>query len=268
MTLNPQQAPAAPPARWSRPAPIVWLVGLLFLAIFIQGLQNAELSAPRIARGFVRLGAFLGQAFPPSLERLPNLAWAILETFQMALIGTTAGALLSVPLALLAARNTSPHSLLHWLARSLIGFMRAVPDLVWGLIFIVAVGLGPAAGIFAIAVDTISFCGRFFAERIEELDRGPLDALRTTGASYAGMIAGAVIPAALPSFVATTLFALEGSTRSAVVLGLVGAGGIGIELAVSMQLLRYDEACTIILVIFAVVIAVEQLSAAIRRRVI
>jgi phosphonate transport system permease protein len=157
---------------------------------------------------------------------------------------------------------------IYGLSRAIIAFTRAIPDLVWGLIFIVTVGLGPIAGILAIAVDAIGFCGRMFAERVEEIEPGPLDALRSTGATEPAVIAGAIVPAAMPSFVATTLFQLEGATRTAVVLGLVGAGGIGIELATSMTLLRYDEAATIIVVIFLVVIAVERFSAAIRRRLI
>jgi phosphonate transport system permease protein len=268
MSAYPPSHSPTPPARWQRPSALTWLALLLLLAFVLQGLNNAELSPARLVRGFFRLGDFLAQAFPPTTERLPNLIAATVETFQMALIGTLMGALFSLPLAVMAARNVSPHPLLHWATRSLIGFMRAVPDLIWGLVFIVAVGLGPAAGILAIMVDTISFCGRFYAERIEELDPGPLDALRATGATYLAVLANAVAPAALPSFVATTLFSLEGSVRSAVVLGLVGAGGIGIELATAMQLLRYEEAATIILIIFAVVIGVERVSAAIRLRVL
>jgi phosphonate transport system permease protein len=167
-----------------------------------------------------------------------------------------------------AARNTAPHPLVYGVARALVALFRTIPDLVWGLIFVVAVGLGPQAGVLAIAVDVMGFCGRFFAESIEEVDPGIVEGLRSTGAGHAGIVVGGVLPACLPSFVATSMFALESSARSSVVLGLVGAGGIGIELAVSMQLLRYREAMTIILAIFVVVLGVERLSSAIRTRVI
>jgi len=143
-----------------------------------------------------------------------------------------------------------------------------VPDLVWALIFVVAVGLGPFAGTLAIMIDKIGFCGRFFAEAMEEADRNPQEALRAIGAGRVSVIAAAVLPAALPSMVNTSLFSLEKATRSSVVLGLVGAGGIGIELQVSMELFRYPEAATIIIAIFALVIAVEQCSAWMRRRLI
>jgi phosphonate transport system permease protein len=114
----------------------------------------------------------------------------------------------------------------------------------------------------------MGFCGRFFAESIEDLDPGRIEGLRALGASRAGVLVGGVLPACLPSFVTTSMFALESSARSSVVLGLVGAGGIGIELATSMTLLRYDEAATIILSILGVVVVFERVSAAIRRRVL
>jgi phosphonate transport system permease protein len=256
------------PSRFRRPSAFAWLVGVLFLAFFLHGVMISGLTPDRLAGGLSRLWNFLAQAVPPDPARLGAVARATLETLEMAVVGTTLGAILSLPVGLLAARNTSPHPAVYAVARALVAFLRAVPDLVWGLIFVVAVGLGPAPGILAIAVDVIGFCGRFFAERIEEVDPGPSEALRAAGATRLGVILGAVVPASFASFVASTLFSLESSVRSAVVLGLVGAGGIGVELATSMQLLRYDEALTAILVIFAVVVAVERLSAAIRRRVL
>jgi phosphonate transport system permease protein len=254
------------PPRFRRTSPFAFIVLVGTLAFLIHGVWASGFTPDRLSGGLGNLLRFLSQAVPPATGRLPNVAAAALETFEMALVGTAIGAVLSLPLALLAAKNTSPHTVVYGATRGVVSFLRAVPDLVWGLIFIVAVGLGPPAGILAIAVDVTGFCGRFYAERIEELDPGPSEALRATGATPYAVIAGSVVPAAFPSFVATTLFALESATRSAVVLGLVGAGGIGIELTASMELFRFDEAFTIVLVIFAVVVAVERISAAIRRR--
>ena len=257
-----------PPARWKRPSPFLFVLGVVMLSIFLHGVSISELTPERMVRGVFRLYEFLNDAFPPDLTRFPNILKATLETFEIALLGTVFGAFLSLPLALLAAKNTTPHLFVYRLTRSFIGFLRAIPDLIWGLIFIVIVGLVPGPGILAITVDVMGFCGRFFAERIEEIEPGTVDALRALGASQAGVIVGAILPETLASFVASTLFSLESSVRSAVVLGLVGAGGIGVELATSMQLLRYDQAVTIILAIFLVVIVVEQVSSAIRRRLI
>lgn len=215
-----------------------------------------------------RLGEFVQDAVPPDTGRLGPILAALLVTVQMALLGTLLGVLASLPLAVLAARNTTPHWSLYTVSRLIVTVSRTIPDLVWGLIFVIAVGLGPEAGVLAIAVDVMGFCGRFFAERIEDLEPGRLEALRALGATRSGVLLGGVLPACLPSFVTTSMFALESSARSSVVLGLVGAGGIGIELATSMTLLRYDEALTIILCILAVVIVFERISAAIRRRVL
>lgn len=260
--------PPDAPARFGRPSPFAFVVGLVFVSFFLHGVLVSDLSPDRLARGVPALVDFLFRAVPPDPGRLPNVIAATVETFEMALIGTALGAAISLPVSLLAARNTSPHPAVYYAARGVISFLRSVPDLVWGLVFVIAVGLGPVAGICAITVDAVGFCGRFFAERVEELDAGPVKALRATGASPYGVIAGAIVPAAFPSFVATVLFALEGATRSAVVLGLVGAGGIGVELATSMQTFQYQQALTVILIIFVVVLVVERTSAAIRRRMI
>lgn len=257
-----------PPTRWRRPTSFVFAVIVVFAGFFLHGLSASGLTLEALAGSGPYLLDFLSYAFPPDLSRLDSVLWAILETFEMALVGTAFGVIISVPVALLAARNTSPNVITYALARGVVIFLRSVPDIAWGLIFVVAVGLGPAAGILALTVDAIGFCGRFFAERIEEVPAGPIDALRATGASRTGTIAGAVLPSVLPSFIATAMFALESASRSAVVLGLVGAGGIGIELSVSMQTLQYDQAVTIILVIVCMVTLVERTAAAIRARVL
>jgi phosphonate transport system permease protein len=149
-----------------------------------------------------------------------------------------------------------------------IALFRTVPDLVWALLFVIAVGLGPFAGTLAIAIDTAGFASRFFAEAMEDVDKGPSEALTAQGVRRTDIVFCAIIPAALPAFITTSLFALEKSTRSSVVLGLVGAGGIGIELKVAIDMFDYPSAMTIILMIFALVVAVEQAGSFVRTRVI
>ena len=176
--------------------------------------------------------------------------------------------MLAFPLALLAARNVMTQRIVQFLTRRSLDVVRGVDTLIWALIWINVVGLGPFAGVLAIIVDKLGFCGRFFAEAMEEADRGPQEALSAIGARRSALVACAVLPAAMPSFVATSLFSLEKATRSSVVLGLVGAGGIGIELKVAMDLFSYDEAATIILAIFALVLVVERASTWLRGRMI
>ena len=153
-------------------------------------------------------------------------------------------------------------------ARGLFALFRTVPDLVWALIFVIVVGLGPFAGTLAIAVDTAGFAGRFFAEAMEDADKGPAEALRAQGVRRSDVIFCCVIPAAMPSFITTALFALEKSVRSSVILGLVGAGGVGLELKVAMDMFDYPTAATIILMIFVLVLAVEQVGSFARKRII
>jgi phosphonate transport system permease protein len=256
------------PRRFEPPNPLAFALLVGAAAVLIASLQGIGFSASGFFSGLPHMGRMLGEMFPPSLERTGPVGKALLETFQMALVGTVAGVALSLPLAVLATRHLSPHVLVYQAARALIALFRTVPDLVWALFFVVAVGLGPFAGTLAVTVDIIGFCGRFFAEAMEEADRGPQEALHALGAGRSAVIAAAVIPAAMPSLVNTSLFSLEKATRSSVVLGLVGAGGIGIELQVSMDLFRYAEASAIIIAIFVLVVGVEQCSAWLRRRLI
>ena len=259
--------PLQSPYRFERPSALAFLAGAIALAVVVHAFSAVGISPARLMEGIPSIWRILGQMFPPDLTRLPQIGSALLETFQMALVGTTIGVALSLPMAILATRTLTPHPLVYHAARAVISFCRTVPDLVWALLFVIAVGLGPVAGTLAIAVDCVGFCGRFFAEAMEETDPGPREALTALGASRTGIVFSAVVPQAMPSFIATALFALEKATRSSVVLGLVGAGGVGIELKVAMDLFSYDLAATIILAVFALVVLVEQVGARLRARI-
>ncbi len=255
------------PSRFERPSLGSFAMTIGIFLFFIWSVQRTGVSLTEFVQGLPQMGRLVREMLPPSTARLEAVGKALLETFQMAFVGTVVGVLISVPIAVMATRHLTPHPALYHLARNLIAFARTVPDLLWALLFIVSVGLGPFAGTLAIIVDKIGFCGRFFAEAMEEADRGPQEALSAIGADKLSLVACAVIPAALPSFINTSLFCLEKATRSSVVLGLVGAGGIGIELKVAMDMFNYDEAATIILAIFVLVIFVERASALLRRRI-
>jgi phosphonate transport system permease protein len=259
--------PSMPP-RWRRPSPISVAVALLVTALVAHGLVGTGIDPARLLQAPARTWDFLSKAFPPALDRAPNLGMAMLETLEIALIGTMLGIALSLPAALLAAHNTAPHRIVAVLMRSALTTMRAIPDLVWALIFVVSVGLGPLAGILTIMIDVLAFAGRFFAERIEEVEPGPVEALRSTGAGRLAVIFGAIVPTAFPSLTGTSMYSLEKSVRGAVVLGLVGAGGIGVELNVAFQLRQFDTALTIIILILVVVLLVERLSSHVRSRLI
>lgn len=267
-----------PPAVTARTLPrfahrsvLEYLVILFILAMVVSSLAATAPKVDSIVRGLTRLFSpqgMLMQMFPPDFARADRIAWKLLETLQMAVAGAALGLVFAVPFAILATDRLSPHPVVRTIARGLIAVFRTIPDLVWAIFFIIIVGLGPAAGVMAIMIDKIGFAGRFFAEAMEEADTGPQDALRAIGASRLGVIFSAVIPACLPSFTATSLFALEKAVRGSAALGLVGAGGIGVDLKVAFDLFNYDEALAIILMMFALVVAVEQASSWIRAKLI
>ena len=268
------RAPAQPsltrslPPRFERPGLFAFLAYLVALAFFVLAVEGSQISVLGFFQGLPQMADLLARMVPPDVSRIVPISRALLETFQMALVGTVLGVLFSLPLAVWATRRLSPHPLVYYAARGLVSWFRTVPDLVWALFFVVTVGLGPFAGTLALMVDTMGFCGKFFAEAMEETETGPQEALTALGARPSGVICAAVIPAALPSFINTSLFSLEKATRSSVVLGLVGAGGIGIELKVAMDLFEYPTAATIILCIFALVLAVERFSSSLRQRIL
>ncbi len=255
-----------PPRRFNRPPAWKFMLYLLGLAFFIWSLKGGGLSLTDLVRGIPNMLRLIREMTPPDVSRLASISRAILETFQMGLVGAVVGIGISFGLAVLASRRNTPHPLVYYATRFVIAFCRSVPDLVWAVIFVASVGLGVFAGTLTIIVDTIGFCGRFFAEAMEEVDQGPEEALTTLGARRLDIVLAAIVPAAMPSFVNSSLFALEKAVRSSVVLGLVGAGGVGIELKVAMDMFQYQEAATIILCIFLLVIAVEQFSSYARRK--
>src|SRR3990172_5674850 len=180
----PAEAPrSAPPARFARPSPLAFLASVVALTFLVIALDGVGVAPGEFVRGFPGLGRMLAQMFPPDLSRR-----ALLETFQMAVAGTAFGIVLSLPLAILATRSQSPHPLVYYATRGFISFARSVPDLIWALFFVIEIGIGPFAGMLAIMIDTIGFCGRFFAEAMEEVDPGPQEALSSIGASRLGIV--------------------------------------------------------------------------------
>ncbi len=260
----------AMPARYERPSAIAFLGYALGLTLIVWCLAGAGFSLEKMMTAPPRFADFLNRSFPPNtdLQALQRLGWKMVETLQIAVAGAVIGVIFSVPVALLAARGLLVAPWVNQSVRTTLGFIRAVPDIAWALIFVVAVGLGPFAGMLAIAIDTIGFCGRFFADDMEGTDKGPAESLTATGARKIDVIACATIPASMPAFISTSLFALEKAVRSSTILGLVGAGGIGIELKVGFDLFDYPTVMTVILMIAVVVIAIEQLSGWARTKII
>lgn len=261
--------PARLPARFERISALQFTIAVVVLAAIVAAITAVAPSPERLANAGPRVAGLLERMWPPQTDPafLTRMGWKLLETLQIALAGTVIGILLSFPLAWLSAKGLSPLGAFRALPRALISLFRTVPDLVWALIFVVAVGLGPVAGTLTIIVDTIGFCGRFFAEAMEDADKAPQEALDAIGARRTDTMFAAVVPDALPSFINTGLFALEKAVRSSVVLGLVGAGGIGQELTAAFELFQYQNAATIMIAIFAIVLVMELITDELRKRV-
>jgi phosphonate transport system permease protein len=242
-------------------------IGILVVAVYVSAWRTTGASLTALVTGYHGMVDIISRSVPPSTAVLRDSIHEGIVTFDTALLGTTAALFISLAIAPIAARNITPNRVAYELARLVIGITRAVPDLIFALIFVTAVGLGPFAGVLALAVHSIGTLGKLFAETIEEMDMGPVDALRVTGASRLQLFLHAVLPGVAPTFVSLLLYRFDVNFRSSLVLGFVGAGGIGFLIYNSMQLFQYREVSTELLVVLAFVLAVERVSTVMRSRI-
>ncbi|MCK3770613.1 phosphonate ABC transporter, permease protein PhnE [Microbacterium aerolatum] len=262
--------PAAERARMERAISIPrtrFLIGIpVAIIILFWSAGGVGFDFVKLGEGAVNMGEFLSRLFPPDFSKFGTIALLLIETLQMAIIGTVLGAVLSLFVAVAAASNIAPRWL-YYPARWLMNIIRSVPDLVFALMFVSAVGLGPFAGILAMTLGSIGSIGKIFAESMESVDRGPIVAMQAVGASKRQVIQYGVLPQAAPLLVSYTLLLFEGNVRGATILGLVGAGGIGLELTTAMRMYDYGHLSAIIICIIVLVTALDQGSALIRRRI-
>jgi phosphonate transport system permease protein len=214
---------------------LLWGAAILGVAWAVHG---AQIEPATLVAGLPHMADFVRRMFPPNVAAAPSLIEPTLETVQMAIVGTLLAIVLAVPLGLGAARNVSPHPLLYTASRAVLNALRGINEFVFALIFVSAVGLGPFPGVLALAVHTAGMLGKFYAEAIEGVDPGPVEGLEATGANRLQMIRYAILPQVMPAVVAFNLYRFEVAVRSAMVLGLVGAGGIGFQLMTSMRLFK------------------------------
>jgi phosphonate transport system permease protein len=210
---------------------------------------------------------FLRPDFGPNFAQLPLYVGKMWLTIQMALWGTALAILVAIPLGLAGARNVSP-AWIQFPVRRLLDILRSVPDLVVGVIFVVAVGLGPFAGVMAIAVNTGGVLGKLFSEAVESIDRGPVEGVRATGAAPLQEITWGIIPQVAPLWTSYALYRFESSSRAATVLGIIGAGGIGQTLFDAINSYEFGQTSAIVLVIIIAVSLIDLLSQAIRSRLL
>ena len=244
------------------------LIGLCLVAWALQWSANgAQLSGSELAAGLPQILDFLGRTMPPDLHILQRLVAPAVETVQIAVWGTLLAVLPAIPLSFLAARNLQRRRWVYQLTRQALNVVRSINELILALVFVSAVGLGPFPGVLALALHGAGMLGKFFADAIEEIDQGPIEALRATGARPLQVIVFGVLPQVVTAWIAVVLYRFEVNLRSATVLGMVGAGGLGFELVSSLKLFRYQETATCIIVITIMVIVADTLSSQLRHRI-
>lgn len=227
-----------------------------------------EFSWTKLHEGLPYMQDFLSRMFPPDVTILNRVFTDTLLTIQLAWVSTVIAAVFSVPVGFMAASNIFESA---WLRRTTIFILnadRAIDSLILALFFVSAVGLGPFPGTLALAVHSVGMLGKLFADAIEAIDSGPVEALRSAGAGKLATIRWAVWPQVAPHFISFFLFRFELNVRVAVVLGLVGAGGIGFLLTQYMRLFQYQKVCTVILVILTLVMVVDFVSSKLRKSVL
>ena len=212
-------------------------------------------------------GDILSRMLPPDFSNLNQLIYAMFETIEIAFLGTFIAIVLSIPLGLFSARNLAPNYFIYIVCKTIVIFFRAIPEFIIAMILVIAIGFGAMPGVLALGLHTMGFLAKFYAEDIEHINKGPIDALKSSGATKSQIISFGVIPQILPSFVANNLYILDRNVRMATMLGIVGAGGIGYELQSSFRMFEYERVSAIIILIFVTIFIIDHLSAFIRSKI-
>lgn len=268
MTVAAAPGPLAPPVRPLSSRLFDLLVWGGVAVLLIVGFRGAEIwRFGALVSGAGNMRQLGAEFIRPNFASLPLYISDMWLTIQMALWGTALAIVIAIPLGLAAARNVTP----VWVqqpVRRLLDVLRSVPDLVVGAIFVAAIGLGPFAGVMALAVNTGGVLGKLFSEAVEAIDPGPVEGVRATGASRLAEVAWGVIPQVAPLWTSYALYRFESNARSATVLSLIGAGGIGQPLFDSINSFAFDQTSAIVIVIVVAVSGIDLLSQMIRSRLV
>ncbi len=244
-------------------------IGLGAFALFLFGCWYLEFSLERLITGLKQLGWFIKLMIPPDPgTSFPTYLVAMGETLSIAFLGTLLAAVLALPVSLLAARNIIPSVFLRFPVRRFLDSIRGVDTLIWALVWINVVGLGPFAGVLAIATSDFGSFGKLFSEAIEVADRKQVEGIRAAGGSKLHEIRFGLMPQVLPVLAGQILYYIESNTRSATIIGIVGAGGIGLQLAEQIRVLEWQKVSTLILMILVAVAAIDFISTRLRFAII
>lgn len=241
---------------------IAGVLAVIATSFLYVGLFDAK----RLLEGVPSLFSLAGEMMPPDFS--DSLAWIapLLDTLAMSVAGTALAVAFSLPLALLAARNTTPHPLIYQIARAILNALRSIPELIMGILFVAAVGFGALPGVLALGLHSVGMVGKFFAEAIEHVETAPVEATRAAGATSLQVVFHGILPQVLPQMADVCIYRWEYNFRASTVMGMVGAGGIGFELMSSLRIMQYQEVSAILLVILVMVTLVDGLSAVLRKK--
>lgn len=259
----------------SRRLKMLWLIaGIAVGAVYAVSAQVTEFHPWVIVRDSDMFLQLIRDMVPSSQERwahlltnyLPRLRGPFIQTVQMAILGTVGGAVLSIPLVVLASSNLTPHRAVYIISKAFMNLLRTIPDLLYAAIFVAAIGVGPVSGVLALTVFSTAVVAKLTTESVEAVDPAPLEAVRAAGGSGLQVLRHAVVPQVAPVFLSHCLYVFEVNIRASTVLGLVGAGGIGQQLQLMLTLFQYDNALIIIMVTFLLVAAIDLAGSRLRER--
>lgn len=239
-----------------------------FTIIVLLSFRVSGLDIKTLVEGIPYSVSLIKEMFPPDFSRWKKILLLSIETIAVGFWGTILGMAISLPLGFLSAKNTSGNVILYNISKGLVNFLRAIPNLMYALVFVTSFGMGPLAGVLSLALSTVGLLSKFYAEAIESIDRKPVEAIEATGSHGLGVIRHAVLPQVFPLFIGYNLYLLDHNIRAAMVLGLVGAGGLGVELFTQMRSFNYQKAAAILIIIFAIITIIDRVSARLRKDII
>jgi phosphonate transport system permease protein len=243
------------------------LIIALLAGLFAYGLVVLDFDPARLFSGIGKLGQFMWFMLPPSTGTWAKF-WiylhALAETVAIAFLGTFTAALLALPVGFLAAKNVVPNVVVHFLSRRIVDTIRGVDELIWALIWVSVVGLGPFAGVLALLCANFGLFSKLFSEAIEAADRKASEGIASAGGSKLHDLRFGILPQVLPIFGSQVLYFFESNTRSATIIGIVGAGGIGLHLSEQIRVLEYQHVSALILMILLTVAVIDQISTRLR----
>lgn len=241
-------------------------ISLLLLLVLLCSYFVGLFDISRLLDGIPSFWIMAQESFPPNFSEWQRWLVPLFDTLAMSIVGTALAFLLALPLGILAAKNISPHPLVYLLIRGVLNIFRAIPELVMGILFVAAVGFGVLPGVLALAFHSIGMVGKFVAEAIEHANDGPIEMVRSTGATPFQVISHGVLPQVIPQISDLAIYRWEYNFRASTVMGMVGAGGIGFELMSSLRLMQYDVVAAILILILITVTLVDAIGAMLRTR--